>query len=98
MHKIDCPLSVSAVKYLKERRIRQCKERLDRLLNKEDDLLSISGTTANNTRNDKETFSTPTTLTTTALIELQPSNENTGRYMAIENDNSSTSSSDEILL
>nr|CDJ80095.1 Extracellular ligand-binding receptor and GPCR domain containing protein [Haemonchus contortus] len=84
----------------KERRIRQCKERLDRLLNKEDDLLSISGG-ANNTRSvseDKETFSTPTTLTTTALIELQPSSENTGRYMAIENDNSSTSSSDEILL
>ncbi|VDO65881.1 unnamed protein product [Haemonchus placei] len=73
---------------------------MDRLLNKEDDLLSISGG-ANNTRSvseDKETFSTPTTLTTTALIELQPSSENTGRYMAIENDNSSTSSSDEILL
>ncbi|KAK6766558.1 hypothetical protein RB195_026066 [Necator americanus] len=83
----------------KEKRIRQCKERLECLLNKEDDLLSISGA-ANNTRSvsdEKETFSTPTTLTTTALIELQPSNENTGRYMAIENDNSS-SSSDEILL
>ncbi|PIO59170.1 hypothetical protein TELCIR_19375, partial [Teladorsagia circumcincta] len=33
----------------KERRIRQCKERLERILNKEDDLLSISGA-ANNTR------------------------------------------------
>ncbi|WKY16607.1 hypothetical protein Q1695_001333 [Nippostrongylus brasiliensis] len=60
----------------KERQIRQCKERLERLVNKEDDLFSISGG-ANNTRNEKETFSTPTTLTTTALIELQPSNENT---------------------
>ncbi|WKY16606.1 hypothetical protein Q1695_001333 [Nippostrongylus brasiliensis] len=63
----------------KERQIRQCKERLERLVNKEDDLFSISGG-ANNTRSvsdEKETFSTPTTLTTTALIELQPSNENT---------------------
>ncbi|KIH65577.1 hypothetical protein ANCDUO_04103 [Ancylostoma duodenale] len=33
----------------KEKRIRQCKERLECLLNKEDDLLSISGA-ANNTR------------------------------------------------
>ncbi|KAJ1373423.1 hypothetical protein KIN20_035815 [Parelaphostrongylus tenuis] len=83
----------------KEKRIRQCKERLERLLNKGDDLISISGA-VNHTQSvseDKETHSTPTTLTTTALIEVQPNNENTGRYMAIENDCSS-SSSDEILL
>ncbi|KJH41375.1 7 transmembrane receptor [Dictyocaulus viviparus] len=46
---------------------------------------------------DKETYSTPTTLTATALIEVQLNNESTGRYMALENDNYS-SSSDEILL
>uniref|UniRef100_A0A1I7XCL7 G_PROTEIN_RECEP_F3_4 domain-containing protein n=1 Tax=Heterorhabditis bacteriophora TaxID=37862 RepID=A0A1I7XCL7_HETBA len=64
----------------KEKRIRQCKDRLERLLNKEDDLLSFSGD-ANNTRSmseDNRTFSTPTTLTTTALIEIQPNSENTG--------------------
>ncbi|CAD6193046.1 unnamed protein product [Caenorhabditis auriculariae] len=87
----------------KERRISQCRERLDALSSKDGAEPQTPRNRNNNivsnnkSVSDEATYSTPTTLTTTALIELQPSGESAGRYNDDDEDRCSTSS-DEILL
>lgn len=68
----------------KEERITECRSRLETLMKDGgygSDYLSIAPNTAS-VSEDPPTFSSPTTLTTTALIELQPCNENTGSWTA----------------
>ncbi|CAJ0953804.1 unnamed protein product, partial [Mesorhabditis belari] len=91
-----------------EERIRQCRRRLDLLTNGGEAPSSSADTRGGLSVSEEHTFSSPTTLTTTALIELQPStisNNNhdtqsthhTGHFINDEMDNSD-SSSDEIFL
>ncbi|GMR62703.1 hypothetical protein PMAYCL1PPCAC_32898 [Pristionchus mayeri] len=93
----------------KDERISQCTARIEEVVRESsggsresDRLISVAMTTAPVELSKQPTdasFSSPTKMTTTALIELQPAchaNETTGQYQYEEMDNST--SSDEILL
>uniref|UniRef100_A0A1I7ZV87 G_PROTEIN_RECEP_F3_4 domain-containing protein n=1 Tax=Steinernema glaseri TaxID=37863 RepID=A0A1I7ZV87_9BILA len=84
---------------LKERKISECRQQLEKRL-KDVNLMNGFGEFANNnnssriSEDDNPTYSSPTTLTTTALIEVQPTE--TGQESDFDEDSSSCSS--EILL
>ncbi|KAF8355313.1 hypothetical protein PRIPAC_96936 [Pristionchus pacificus] len=92
----------------KDERIAQCTARIDEVVRESsggsresDRLISVTNTSAppevSSAKQPESSFPSPDKMTTTVLIELQPSNkETTGQYQYEEMDNSS--SSDEILL
>ncbi|GMT06511.1 hypothetical protein PENTCL1PPCAC_28685, partial [Pristionchus entomophagus] len=94
----------------KDERISQCTARIDEVVRESsggssresDRLISVGNTTApaeSSKQAESTSFPSPSKMTTTALIELQPSSKETttGQYQYEEMDNCS-SSSDEILL
>lgn len=86
---------------IKEQKISECRERLEKRLRRACVPPGESLFNNNNSSTSEENgrYSSPATLTTTALIELQPS-DSTGKfcgYEEMENENAS-SCSDEILL